>query len=59
MGEAGTKGDLITFGKTSSFTAGSILCQTKLYFNKEQIKLQNIKLKARDPNFMVCKSKLD
>lgn len=54
MGQVGTKGNLVTSGKISS----SILCQTELYFNKEQIKLQNIKLKARDPNF-VCKSRLD
>lgn len=59
MGKAGTKGNLVTFGKISSFIAGSILRQTDLYFNKEQIKLQNIKLKVRDPSFMICISRLD
>lgn len=59
MGKAGTKGNSVTFGKISSFTDVSILCQTDLSFNKEQIKLQNIKLKARDSNFMIHISRLD
>lgn len=52
MGEVGTKGNLVTFGKIRSFIAESILCQTEPYFNKEQIKLKNFKLKTRDLNFM-------
>jgi len=58
-GEVGTEGNLVTFGKISSFLAESTLCQTELYFNKEEIKSRNINLKARDLNFMIRKSGWD
>lgn len=59
MAEVGAKGNLVIFSKISSSIAESILCQTELYFIQGQIKLQNIKLKAKDLNFMIHKTRLD
>lgn len=59
MAEVGTKGNSVIFSKISSSIVESILCQTELYFIQDQIKLQNIKLKAKDLNFMIYKPRLD